>query len=268
VRALVTALDGLDGVTATLDDGTGRINIVSADVRGTITVSDTSGALSLLGMAAGVYRATPGTRVETTTLKGTERVSNAREVNRLLSYAVSGLNESLRGLVDLDDMAPTSRDAVEATIRETLDALERAGVEGLSVQSRDGAVRLEVDAERLEASLRENAGALAKLFADRGAATEAIDALPDRLSSPTGPLADPAPEGARPVDHLQELRTQIASTALERDIAKTSTLLGSSVRILSPDLASRDRAGRSYSKMQELFESSAKLSFRATLMSS
>ena len=96
INGLVSQLNAVEGLSATLNETTGAIQVSSSD--GTIDITDTSGLLSVLGVTPGTYEASgggPATIITTQT--GTETISNTSELAENVSEAAARLNDVLVG---------------------------------------------------------------------------------------------------------------------------------------------------------------------------
>ena len=128
VRGLVDSLNNLPGVAASVKENTGGINIWSESTGTSLTISDTSGVLSALGMSGGTYTGTTGRSNTVTTRTGSSTSSNAIDVASKVSAAVTSLNEALAGF-EGQGLA----DAMETIVS----SLRDSGIRGLQV-TRDG----------------------------------------------------------------------------------------------------------------------------------
>jgi hypothetical protein len=108
VRGLVDAINGLTGVAASLNEASGGINIWS-DSGTSLTVADTSGVLSALGVAQGTVTGASGRTDRVTTRTGNSTTSNSIEVAEKASAAVAQLNDSFGELTgeNLDEALET-----------------------------------------------------------------------------------------------------------------------------------------------------------------
>ena len=123
------AIDGLAGVSASMNEASGGIDVWSETTGGSLTMSDTSGVLAALGMEAGTYVGAKGSSTSTTTLTGNTTVSNSIDVAANVSSAVTQLNEALTAL---------GTDGLKDALESAIDRLRDAGVRGLQVTG-DGA---------------------------------------------------------------------------------------------------------------------------------
>src|SRR5207244_452871 len=95
IHSVLSALNGIANVSATLDETTGKINIFSKLPGIAIALSDNSGLLSALGIAAGIYNGTPGQTQEIKTQTGTTTTSNASMVSANVAAAAGKVNDAL-----------------------------------------------------------------------------------------------------------------------------------------------------------------------------
>lgn len=152
IRGLVSQLNSVPDLVATLDDATGAIRVSSTTSGGAITISDTSGVLSKLGIPSGTYNASFGgtTVIETTRTSAT--ASNTSEVVKNVAAAVDQLNEALSNVGAND--ASQLRDEATAAIEDALEALQDAGIEGFTLSTDDlQQLNLSVDRNVLTRSL-------------------------------------------------------------------------------------------------------------------
>jgi hypothetical protein len=178
VDDVVAALDGLSGVSASLNEVNGGIDIW-ADDGGTVTVSDTSGLLTQLGLSAGTT--TPRTsEASLTTVTGTRTTNNAVSVAADVTRAAKQLTEALAALSDTAD----SREAVDRAI----DRLRAAGVRGLAATGEGAELEVSVSTEELVDSLN----ALADTSSLATAVERAIAGLTEDITYAAGWNAAPA----------------------------------------------------------------------------
>ena len=145
LRDFITSLNDLSGVGATVNETSGAISIWSDSASTTLTVSDSSGLLSALGIASGTYGSSGvGRSRSNTTLTGTTTVTNAGDVASKVADALTGLNEVLGGI---------ESDELTGVLEETLDRFRGNGVRGLGVTEEDGNSGLALDRDALMAAL-------------------------------------------------------------------------------------------------------------------
>lgn len=142
VRTLVSALNSVSNLSATLEETTGRVRVSAKDADSTITLSDTSGIFSAFSMTAGTYRSTAGTMRTVQNQTGTETVSNATDVAAKVAAEARELKEAFSQFGA----------EVEAGIRATVDSL--------------------LDGEKVARDLKENAPAMTGL----------VDKLKDQIA--------------------------------------------------------------------------------------
>jgi hypothetical protein len=189
IRGLVSSLNSVSGVVATLDETSGAIRISSTTAGDTITISDTSGVLSKLGIAADTYVGSlESTSVVETRTKGI--ASNATNVVDKVAAAVDKLNEALSKL-GLGDKESPFRDELTTEVEDAFDVLRQAGVEGFDVRTDDPAkLELSVDRDRLARSLNK--------LGEQANARKRIDEALEGFSAHMAKVGDaPASEGSQ-----------------------------------------------------------------------
>ena len=189
IRGLVSSLNSVPGLVATLDETSGAIRVSSTTANDAITISDTSGVLSKLGILSGTYNASAeSTSVVETPTKVT--TSNASKVVEGVAAAVEQLNKALSQL-GLGDKESPFRDELTTEVEDAFDVLRQAGVEGFDVRTDDPAkLELSVDRDRLARSLN-------KLGEHANARTRIDEAL-EGFSAHMAKVGDaPASEGSQ-----------------------------------------------------------------------
>jgi hypothetical protein len=203
MRSLVAALNGVDGVDATLDESTGRLVLSTTESGQSIEISDTSGVLDALGIATGTYNGSAGRTIETETQTGTTVVSNSVKVAADVYAAAEELAEAMTKLA----VERGGDDRFMATLLEAAtDAVEwlrEAGIAGLTVGGTGTDLRFVVDREALASAL--------DAWSDPKALTAAVGtALDDFITRIADAAGNPmAPSNERPAPTL--LRPQLAA---------------------------------------------------------
>lgn len=170
LRDVVSSLDRVPGVTAALDEHSGRITL-TADRKGKgLAIGDSSGLLATLGIATGVHQDTTETAT-TEQVTGVTRTTNTSAVAASAGAAVDTLVAAVSKLGKDPSRTPEFRRDLEEAMFELVDSLRHAGVQGLSMVDTDGQVGLAVDEGRLEESLerlgnREDAGRAVETLVD------------------------------------------------------------------------------------------------------
>ncbi|MBI4473442.1 MAG: hypothetical protein HY646_12295, partial [Acidobacteria bacterium] len=215
IRGLVSALDALDGVSATLDE-TGTVRMFSTTGGQAITLSDTSGILSALGIAAGTYEGTPG-RVTQAAQESVTRMTNANSVAATVLTAAEKLNEALSQLSRLRGFSPQLRSDLEATIRGTIDSLGKAGASGLSVSTSVGELRVSIDREKLTDALKGTTESL----------NGVLNSFTDRIAELAAPAAEPASNEISPFQRAELIKAILIRNPQQAQKAVDAYSLGS-----------------------------------------
>ena len=243
IRGLVSALDSIEGISATLNENTGRISVSSQQTGGSITISDTSGVLSTLGIAGGSYRDSPGTTSIIETQTGTTTESNGSEVAASVSAAADKLNEVLSQLGKVRDSL-SLRSEMETTIQSAIDSLRGAGAQGLSWNAADGELRVTVDPNKLAGSLT---GLLGGGGQDENGLGPAIDGLLDGFTQQTATFAAPrASEPPKPDTTVSEARDAIKAQLADNPISPLLLLKKSSFQTDTPAASIFKKAAEAY----------------------
>ena len=144
IGGLVAALNGVDGVTASIDQTTGAVRIW-ADGGQALALSDTSGTLEALGIGTGTIHGKAGS-VEEVTTTGQTTTSNASEVAAKVVTAVDELNAATENV---------SNDALKAALDDVVESLRERGIRGLQAGTEDSRTVLSVASDELIQSLNE-----------------------------------------------------------------------------------------------------------------
>jgi hypothetical protein len=200
ITGLVGALNGLGGVSATIDQATGAIRISSGS---TLTLSDTSGVLAALGIEAGSVRGKAGTPAEEATLTRHSTPSNGSEVARKVSAALDELNDAIEGV---------SGDAMKTALEGAVDRLRDQGIRGFHVSGDDERTVVSVASEDLINSLEAVAD---DLDLDKALAS-ILDALQEAIASAAGWNASPRVVQAVALEtaHTQLMAEQTAGSLI------------------------------------------------------
>jgi hypothetical protein len=159
IRDVVSTINHFHDVSATLDPATGKLRIASRVLGGSLAIGDTSGLLSTLGIQTGKVEGTRGVRRLETELPQIT-TSNAGTVAANVSAAADKLNAVLS---QLDSVAGSNPGVVNQTVSTLAHAMESLGEEiaqGLSLGHQGTVLRIDVDTDKLEQSLNDNASAL------------------------------------------------------------------------------------------------------------
>lgn len=155
LRAFASALDAVDGVSASLDGTTLSVRATQPGAELDIS-SDTSGVWAALGGQLGTLGGASETgRRQMSVQTGTTMTSNAAGVAGTIAQTIDTLNSALRD-------ARGSR--IEDSLRVILGALTARGVGGLSLTKTGGQVKIQVDRTRLADSLANSRDGLANGF--------------------------------------------------------------------------------------------------------
>jgi hypothetical protein len=247
IRGLVTSLNSVPGLAASLDDGTGAIR-VSSTTGDAMTISDTSGLLSKLGIAAGTYNGSVGDTTLTETTRRAATAGNTAEVVKNVAAAVDKLNETLSKLGAGNDVS-AFRDEIIATLEDAVDVFGQAGVQGFVVNTGDSTdVKLSVDGDALARALNK-IGEQATARTTIGDAVDGFAASLDKIGATPG--SDSSMNG-RPLF----ASGNPAWARLTADQAATALLyLRSSLQPLKAD-ASAAKAAEAYKTTKETFDRS------------
>ena len=221
IRGVVTALNNLSDLWATLDENTGKIMIGSLP-GGTATVSDTSGLLGVLGITTGTLTGTIGETTALRTQTGTVPL-HTTEVVKGVATAIDRLNGALSELVAAREQRSKVGDDLTSALRDAAVSLQREGVEGVSVTTDGVAPGLSIDRDVLERTLN----ALARPTEARGRIAGVVDAFTAAVTAVAARQAEPATRVTAnvPVTSLPPLDPSVARSrvASARETAKTST---------------------------------------------
>jgi hypothetical protein len=142
IDGLVAALDAVAGISAGVDQVTGAITVGTEADGGTIVLADTSGLLAELGIAAGTYMGDAVTATVVQRQTATVNVTNAETVASKANDAVAQLNAALGQIGSEAD-----------SLQQAVDALDAAGLGGVSLVTEGDSARLSIDSGALAASL-------------------------------------------------------------------------------------------------------------------
>ena len=153
VASLIAAIDGVANVDATVDESTGVITIWSTSASSPIELTDTSGILDVLGIAAGAYSGTPGATTISKTQTGTDVISNSRDVAAAITRAAREFGDVLTGIAQAREGDGELLAEVVAAATDAAQALRDAGLPGFTIGGEGADVRLVIDEEALAAAL-------------------------------------------------------------------------------------------------------------------
>jgi hypothetical protein len=176
---LVSTLDGLAGVDASLDAFTGAIRISSSSTSTPLTVSDDSGLLGILGISSGTFAGRAEQTVATQVADGMTIVSNGRNVAAAAATAAAELTAAFSELAKAGDGDRDFLRALASAASDAASALRDGGLAGFTVGGSDETLRLVVDEEALTAAL----DALADPRSAAGKARAALDDLAGRVAA-------------------------------------------------------------------------------------
>jgi hypothetical protein len=125
-----------------VDQVTGAITVGTEADGGTIVLADTSGLLAELGIAAGTYMGDAVTATVVQRQTATVNVTNAETVASKANDAVAQLNAALGQIGSEAD-----------SLQQAVDALDAAGLGGVSLVTEGDSARLSIDSGALAASL-------------------------------------------------------------------------------------------------------------------
>jgi flagellar hook-associated protein 2 len=241
IRGLVNAVNGVQGLSAKLDETLGTIQISSLQSGETIDVADSSGILSTLGLAAGSYRGAPGVSKVIQIQTGTKIETNAAEVADAVSAATNKLNDVLSQIGQIRSAIP-QRSEIEVSLQRAIDALVAGGAKGLDITTDASGMRLSVDRRKL-------AGSLDGLIGDGGDPGSAVAGLLDKFSDQTVTLASKAvSEPERPNLSSQviadKLKAQVSADHISSTLNLLRTLLPASKSASTSASRASDAASR------------------------
>ena len=225
IAGLVGALNGIDGVSASIDQSSGAVRIW-ADRAGSLTLSDTSGVLDALGIEAGTVHGMAGSIEEVTTVTAQSTSSNASEVAAKVAAAIKDLNAALEGV---------SSDGLRAALEAAAESLREQGIGGVGAGVEDDNAVLVVSNDELIASLDVIGGGV-DLERVLSGVLETLAAAVARALDPDDP-----PAGAQVV-RLELFRTQFMAEQAAGSLlhARTSLQPG------DPPAATRKTALKAY----------------------
>ena len=169
IRDFMARVNALNGVSASVDGS--RVKVAADSVADSLSVTkDTSGLWAALGGTLGTVAGVAGPHRLMKISSGQETSSNASKVVSALARAVDTLNLAI-DLTNPDDGETAGhRSRLETALDMAISGLNSRGIEGLSMSSEKGALKIDVDNEKLSASLTTSADAI-------GAAMETIAAM-------------------------------------------------------------------------------------------
>jgi hypothetical protein len=140
LRGLVTALNGLTGVAARVNETNGGIDVWSESAGASVTLADTSGILAALGLSPGTVAGTTGRSSSVTTRTGSSTTSNSIDVAAKAAAAITQLNEAFGGLANEE-----LTEALETLVGQLRDN----GIRGLNVTNDGDEVGLSISQDQL-----------------------------------------------------------------------------------------------------------------------
>jgi len=225
---LVDTIDGIAGVSASVNESSGGINIWSESAAAPLTLADTSGLLSALGISAGTFTGTVGRATSMTVQTGRSTTTNSIEVAEQASAAVTELNDALEGLAGTQ---------LNEALETLVDRLRDNGIRGLQVSAEDGASGLSVREDELVNALN--------ALADDADLTKALAATFDRFSTDVADAVGwdaPAPAPVQTLSLADTSRAQLLA-----DQTATSLLfLRSSLQPQESEEATQQAAMKAY----------------------
>ena len=192
LRGLVSALGGIDGVVAALDESAGTIRLSSTQPGTSITVSDTSGLLSTLGIANGSYRDAGGASKTSQTRIDPATARNAAFVAQRVVAATEDLNAALSQLLDASDASPQVRSHIEKQLQGTVAAFRNAGIGGVHASPGPTSSGVAVDRDALAKAL----GGLTNPNAVAGTVGSILDGLTRAIGTIAGGARTPRADSA------------------------------------------------------------------------
>jgi hypothetical protein len=233
----VSALNNVSGVGAQLNETNGSIQVWSESSAAAITLADTSGILTALGMAAGAYQGTPGRSQSSITRTGDRTVSNAGEVAESAAAALDGFNQALAEITKGRESNAEFQRKLKDALTDAVDRLRDAGIRGLEVT--DDALQ-----PSLSASSTDMVNAL-KALADDTELGRALAPTFERFSADVASAAGwdaPAPAAVQRLTLADTSRAQL----LADQTATTLLFLRSSLQPHESEETSQKSAMKAY----------------------
>jgi hypothetical protein len=238
IDGLISTIDGISGVNASIDHTTGKILIRSEATGGSLTLADTSGLLNVLHVASGTVHGSTGKGTTTAIRIGTQTTSNATQVVTDVRDALTKLNGVLTDIgKDHQGDAAFHTGAREA-LQSAVEFLRDEGFRGLSVVEDGDALTVEMSSDSLVNSLN--------VLGDTVDIARKLASLADTLDAG---FADAAGWDQKPTATTQKVRLEQTSRAvLAADQTATSLLLfKSSLDPKESDEATAKTAMKAYS---------------------
>jgi hypothetical protein len=160
LAGVVAAVNGLDGVAASLDSTTGRVTIQAERPGGDLEVSDGTGLLAALDIPSGRIQGRPAAVRTVEVAAYTRAQDDPRAAATSVAQAIGSVNGVLDALSRASGASPVVRDAVLSALREAVATVADGSVSGLSVSRADTGARLVVDVEALATALARDPHAL------------------------------------------------------------------------------------------------------------
>jgi hypothetical protein len=175
---LISSINNLNGVSATLDSKSGKITLAAEQAGGDLDIEDTSGLFSALSLATGKITGTASTlqTVEETTTALDDPTSTANSI----ASAMRLVNEVLEQLQRAPQASQLFRHDVEYAVRRAFSSVASPSSAGLSLVETDGALQLNVDTDQLATILTDDPQALDEFLSS---ANNLPDAWEQLLSS-------------------------------------------------------------------------------------
>ena len=193
LRGVLHAIEA-SGAAVTFDQESGRLRVAAADTESPLSVSDTSGLMSALGIATGVYRSSPASTTVAETQTGTEIVSNAADVVRAVQTASAKLSAALSELAADRPGDAAFLDAIVSAASDAAATLRDGGLAGITIGGVDADIRIVVDRDALTEALESSGAAAVSALASR-----VLDELASRVAAAAiepGPVTKTVPTSA------------------------------------------------------------------------
>jgi len=185
VRGLVTALNALPDLWASLEEATGKITVGTLP-GGSATIADTSGVLAALGIAVGTHTGTTGQTTALERLVGSAPTHTA-DVVAGVAAAVEQMNAVLAQVARERTGQSRFEESLKTAVGEFADALRSAGAAGVTVATDDAAPAIVVDRTALERALN----GLARPADARTVIVGIVDAFTARMGTLAAPVEPP-----------------------------------------------------------------------------
>jgi hypothetical protein len=203
IVTLVQELDALNGVEASLDSSTGALAIRSEAEGGSVTIADSSGALSALGIFDGTYVGEAATFRTVHAKNGKFQVLNREKVVDRVVEAFAKVNQTLESLQKATGLTLAFRDDIHDAVRDGVGTIRDAQSKGFTILNEAGKpLSVKIERSLLSNALRQNGRVLEELYKGEKSLADALEHLAESaqanfVSSPAAAkTAQPTPAAA------------------------------------------------------------------------